>query len=381
MPTQSAPRIIQTIKITRRRKLLFATVAVVVGLLLLEGLASMTFSGIELFNCWQHQPRVVDSRPEHHCQYDAELGWAGKPNVTIHNYYGEGSDFITNNLGMRGVTNYPHDHSKIRVVCVGDSFTVGYGVNGDDSFPSLLQASNKQIEVANLGQEGYSIGQNSLWLRRVTGEVDPDVVVCVWIVEDFRRLTRRTTSNGYGTPQFHVEDGQVVVSNTPVPQKLNAGASMPVDRAYFQAITKHSSLARGISILVPKAEVNPDDSALFIGLHIIMELREFLRSRDCELICVLSPTASDLFGTDDAIIYQSISVALSEHMSRIDIPYLDLKPAFQKHVDATRLFLPEEFHHYNESGNALVADTLNHELPRLSIRVFQASQTPSPGLP
>ena len=139
-------------------------VAVVVGLLLLEGLASATLSGIELLDVWRNQPRVVDSRPEHHCRYDAELGWAGKPNVAIKDYYGEGREFITNSLGMRGETDYPREHSKVRVVCVGDSFTVGYGVSGQNSFPSLLQARNNQIEVANLGQEGdYRRGR---WFAR-----------------------------------------------------------------------------------------------------------------------------------------------------------------------------------------------------------------------
>ena len=64
-----------------------------------------------------------------HVQYDAELGWTGRPNVTIPDTYGPGTSVRTNIQGFRETRDVSTatPPGQVRVICSGDSFTFGQG--------------------------------------------------------------------------------------------------------------------------------------------------------------------------------------------------------------------------------------------------------------
>ena len=48
---------------------------------------------------------------------------------------------VTNSHGMRDAEPLPSDlPGLIRIVCIGDSVTFGYGVKGEEAFPNVLEA-------------------------------------------------------------------------------------------------------------------------------------------------------------------------------------------------------------------------------------------------
>ena len=58
--------------------------------------------------------------------------------------------------------DFPVERTKgaARIVCVGDSYTYGWGVNLEDSFPKQLErALEPGTEVLNLGVFGYNADQ------------------------------------------------------------------------------------------------------------------------------------------------------------------------------------------------------------------------------
>jgi lysophospholipase L1-like esterase len=73
--------------------------------------------------------------------------------------------------------------SVLRIVCLGDSWTFGANVAADDSYPDRLQAllrrdlADDDVEVLNLGVLGYSSYQGLRLLRRRVLDLDPDVLV------------------------------------------------------------------------------------------------------------------------------------------------------------------------------------------------------------
>jgi hypothetical protein len=350
------------------KKLGFSLLATFLALVLLEGLTSATWVVCELVSLFVNSPRVTSLKEDSHCKYDSQLGWSNIPKTRIEDFYGPGRTITINANGVRGLADYSGKPPQTyRMVCLGDSFTLGYGVDDRQTFSYLLeQTQPDHLEVVNMGQGGYSVGQDYLWLKQLSPELDPDLVVCVLIVEDFRRLATTRTANGYATPRFETDGRRLVVSNTPVPQKLPLGDSLVSGRQVFDCIREHSSLADTAGRLFA-TETRPDDSEnLLLGAAILDQIHGLCEGGKCSVALVLTPTISEVFFSESVVKYQNASHFLSEYAREREIPFLDLQPEFERRRDqAEALFLDEQFRHYSEAGHRLVADQLAEWLPQV----------------
>jgi hypothetical protein len=350
-----------------RKRIAFGALATVLILALLEGLASGVWIVCDLIGLFSGAPRVAELKEDSHCQYDEVLGWVNKPKTRIADFYGPGRTITINEDGVRGLDEYDPEKPQgvFRTICLGDSFTLGYGVDDASTFPYLLQQSAPEnLQVVNMGQGGYSVGQSYLWLKRLGPQFAPDLVVCVFIVEDFRRLATDRTANGYATPRFELDGERLVISNVPVPEKLSAGALMVRKGQVAAVLKKDSALVRTLALPLP-APAPPDDTAvLHLGLRIVEEIRRECRELGCPLALVLTPTISEVFYDEAIAKYQGAAHTLEEFAAREGIPFRDLRPAFAaRGGDAEGLFLEEQFRHYSRAGNDLVAKELAGWLP------------------
>ncbi len=360
--------------LTTWKKTVFAFIGSILGLSIIEGFATGTAICIELWTQWSDRPKVVNLREESHCQYDEELGWINKPDTTVSDFYGPGQDISIDRNGLRGLQDFDPDSQHYKIICLGDSFTLGYGVGDQQTIPYHLQQQLVEgTQVANMGQGGYSIGQSWLWLKRVGPKLKPNLVVCIFIPEDFRRLATNRTANGYSTPQFEVIDGRVAINNVPVPPKLDVGTYLPGHVHFLSTLKKHSSLARGIEGLgsPERTDNDVDDEVLFCGLLVLKSISQECQRMNSKLVVVLTPTLSDANDPDFGTRYKTCSNVMASFLQREQIPFLDLLPEFEnKHVGS--VYLDEAFHHYNSSGNQLVADKLVEWLPEF-VPEFRAS--------
>lgn len=74
---------------------------------------------------------------------------------------------------------------EVRVLCLGDSFTYGGGVDQDDTFPHQMQlrlgpTSASRVRVINGGANGWSTEWQRIFLEKKSAAIDPDVVVLGW---------------------------------------------------------------------------------------------------------------------------------------------------------------------------------------------------------
>ena len=180
--------------------------------LLLEGLSSIIVASIEIYE-------TIDNLPleRKHARYDPELGWVNLLNAHIPDLYGDGRAFTTNSRGFRGATEYAKDAPKgrTRILCIGDSFTVGYGVDDEDAWVRLLELGDPRLETVNAGLSGYGPGQALLYYRRVSREFDYDVHLFSVITHDFVRLTGDRFL-GRPKPLLQLQGGRLEAANTPV---------------------------------------------------------------------------------------------------------------------------------------------------------------------
>lgn len=103
-----------------------------------------------------------------HTEYDPLLGWINKPNIHIQDMYGPNRYIRTNSQRFRNNHDFDIDipKGKRRWICSGDSFVLGYGVDNDHTWCSVLSSIVPGIESVNMGQGGYGLDQAYLWYMR-----------------------------------------------------------------------------------------------------------------------------------------------------------------------------------------------------------------------
>ena len=159
-----------------KRLALLAATLVVCGLLL-EGFVLLVFGEQPKF------PRHTVSAP-----------WKLRYNDPNTHYRHKSADvcvyFRINAQGMRADRDYRYEKpaGTRRVVCLGDSFTVGYEVAVEDCYTTVLrrqlEAAGRKVEVLNAGVSGFGLAEQCLYLERELLKYDPDVVVATFFTND-----------------------------------------------------------------------------------------------------------------------------------------------------------------------------------------------------
>ena len=186
---------------------------VVILLFIIEGFSSYIFVAYRILTSEPVPERV-------HTEYDEELGWINLPNVSVKDMYGRGVYLTTNSQRYRN----SHDLSprvpdgKVRIVCSGDSFTLGYGVDDDHTWCQLLTLMDEHLETVNLGQGGYGIDQAYLWYKRNEPKLEHNIQIFAFITDDFLR-TGRDSYFGYGKPYLRIRANELYQDNRPVPKR------------------------------------------------------------------------------------------------------------------------------------------------------------------
>jgi lysophospholipase L1-like esterase len=116
------------------------------------------------------------------------LDYELQPNVSV---FAHGAMVRTNAFGMRDVERTKEKPpGVVRVAALGDSFTFGFGVESEATWPAVLErllnegAPARRVEVLNFGAGGYSTQDEAVVLRRRALEFAPDVVVLGYVEND-----------------------------------------------------------------------------------------------------------------------------------------------------------------------------------------------------
>lgn len=98
--------------------------------------------------------------------------------------------FRINSQGMRSDREYSHAKAPgvLRVASLGDSFAMGYEVEVEDTFASVLEreleAKGYDADVLNFGVSGFGTAEEFLYLEREIWNYDPDLILVSFFVND-----------------------------------------------------------------------------------------------------------------------------------------------------------------------------------------------------
>jgi hypothetical protein len=334
-----------------RRKLLGSAGLLVVLLAAAEGLARLVLGAPEPLP----PPNLTE---QVHCAYDAQLGWRNLPSVRRADIYGPGRTLTNNARGFRALEEYDAEvpHGRTRVVCLGDSFTMGYGVDDRDTYPAAMQRLCPTVQTVNMGLGAYGLGQDDLWYLSDGTALQTDVLLFAFIDADFNRLGL-DEFGGFPKPRVVVQDGELVVRNVPVERVFTTRAPRP---SAWDACFSRLALSRLRRPPPPPAPAGfverPGEevwATLQVAARLFDELAALSAGRGQAFLLVYIPTGR-LAGKEPSHIAQFVA----DHAARSGTPLIDLGPAFQAlpAEELRRQFLPDQ--HLSEAGNAFVARLL-----------------------
>ena len=175
---------------------------------------------------WVRQRKAHKEINGQYAAYHPTRGWALRPDIRDMSVF-EGRILNTNSKGLRGKTeyNYQRTAGKQRILVLGDSFTFGTEVSDDETYSHYLESALPNIEVLNLGVQGYGHDQMLLYLKEEGVKYHPDVVILGFDFPDaYRNLL---TFFGYAKPEFEMAAGGLQLTNVPVPTPDQVLAEVP----------------------------------------------------------------------------------------------------------------------------------------------------------
>ena len=113
----------------------------------------------------------------------------------------------TNSRGVRadGDISYEKADGVKRIVLLGDSFAMGYGVDLEDTFSSqmqkFLEEGGVNAEIVNLGVPTFGNAEELVLLREEGLKYQPDLVLLAWHASDY---SENVSSNLYGLENGHL---------------------------------------------------------------------------------------------------------------------------------------------------------------------------------
>jgi lysophospholipase L1-like esterase len=324
-------------------------------LVIVEGLASYYL----LFRDMRPAP-LAERR---HTQYDPELGWVNLGNVHIPDMYGPGVYLNINRQGFRNnhEFNPAPAQGKYRIICSGDSFTLGYGVDNDHTWCQRLASLDDRLETVNMGQGGYGIDQAYLWFKRDGVKLAHQMHILAFITEDFRRM-QSARFEGYGKPVIEIENGRLVVKNVPVPKLGYISVGLTTNLIKFQELRTIEFINRALvkfRLLSTPSQRDADGKTREIASKLFEDLTRLNERQSSKLVLVRLPTRYELSG-----LRSEWTTFLEQVSQRLNVPFINILDEARSlwSQDGADYFLRDG--HLNEKGNEFVARQIYESLKK-----------------
>lgn len=332
--------------------------------------------------------RWTDTRPiaeRLHTRYDPTLGWINRPNLILPDLYGPDRGLSTGSNGFRNSGSPAPDSQTrpIRILCSGDSFTFGFGVSDAHAWPALLARREPHFETINLAVGGYGIDQALLLYEQVADRLPHNVHLFAFITPSIARAFQ-SDFLGYAKPLFEIEDSSLQLTHVPVPRypikrlaiRLNSAlADLHITRLLRHLLRPHATAPQ------PDESDQPDQHDLLAA--ILQRVHDSTTRFRAQPIFLYLPTLFDVRQDNNDLLRQHLLQLCASN----NWTFLDFTDEFRAlpPPDAERLFIREgevrfaySAGHYNEAGNAFVADLLHDRLGSNNLVRCVQSTSPAP---
>lgn len=265
-----------------------------------------------------------------------------------------------NPLGFRGPAFTQKPEGTFRLVCLGDSFTFGEGVRNEDTYAEvaarLLRKQGRQTDACNLGVGGYNTTQSLGVLERFGFDLEPDVVVLGFTINDAE------------PPLFQIDpvSGKSVRRARETAIEAEAAPQKPPARALYrlrlaQAVWKvfHAQNLTKQTLEYYRSVNDPSAAGWIESERALREIIAKCRERGIPCIVVMFPL---LYELSDAYPLGEIHERVGEVVTGAGGVFIDLLPRLKGQSPAGLIVHPTD-PHPNETVDALagelVAETIS----------------------
>jgi hypothetical protein len=260
-----------------------------------------------------------------------------------------------NEQGMRGpLRDLPKLPGVLRVACLGDSFTFGWGVEEGQSWPDHLQRLFEErrpgdaVEVLNFGVPAYNTTQEVRCLRQKALSYEPDLVLLTYFANDI------SMPRAPGEPERPGARDWIIRWTHPSQGGLTAWLRAHSRLADFSCDALYRW--RNESFLGWHGELDYTDSSpgWARSKNALIEARDLLDERDVSFGVLLYPylkRAGEHLATHD--VYQEVQ----SFCEREGIACLDGEPVFSA-TDPDRLRLSAHDYHPRGEAHAMFAEAV-----------------------
>ena len=268
------------------------------------------------------------------------------PKLPFHHFPSKEGDYYgvhikTNAMGFRSreITAAKPDGTK-RILLLGDSFTLGWGVPIEQTYSALLEKFLDQkgyhAEVVSQGIGNYNSIMEVELFKRQGVELNPDLVILMYYINDTEPTPAVTTSFKYSM----VKHSYLVAFLFDRYIRLKPLINKSYDwKEYYSNLYKEGS--PGLS---------GNEEAL-------KELIRICKGRGIQLLMVNIPELRVLKEYPFPLATEFVRRVAREG----DVPFFDLLPALSRE-DPSTLWVSPEDPHANGKANAIIADALFKKL-------------------
>ena len=324
------------------------------------------------------------------CKQDKLLGWIGIPGITgTMTPRGETTDTTSMEVVMNGDGFLDDRHSTAktpgskRLLFLGDSFTAGLGISRQSRFTDVIKEQlPANHEVINMGMWGYGTDQQLLTFEEKGLKYAPDIVVLVLFLDDLFTNHLFSVNDGmYPKPKFSLtRQENLELSRVPVID--NRGRSMFWNTVVTRSYELLNRLEigkefdeRGWLSIFDRAYLEKDRYDL--ALRLIGEIAFMAKANNARFLLVVIPWKEQIHEKRirekglpcGGIPLDRLDLGLPQRVvarfcNQLELPVLDLLPAFKTHSASDKLFFDVDCH-WTEAGHRLAATQILTHLRRL----------------
>lgn len=260
---------------------------------------------------------------------------------------------------------------EYRILCLGDSFTFGTGIDQSDTWPRLLGEvlgeRDRRVTTANLGIYSLNVLQQEAWLRRVLDERDVQASHVVWCfyINDasglgFERSSKKRSSAAHWIERLGLTSGVWKRgTETSDPMKRTMWLRRRSALADLLAYRLYENLHRQVTVEHYLENWSRDGDSLETVRHSVDRVAALCAKRGLRLSLCMYPALIGRF--DDSHPYADAHAVLGEIAKDTGTEYLDLRVPLQGSQPAT-LWAHLHDQHPNRLANERVAAYLADEL-------------------
>lgn len=292
---------------------------------------------------------------------------------------------------------------KFRMLALGDSFLMGYGVAAQDSMTSVLEeslsASGYEVEIINSGVYSYSPMVEYLYLLKSGLKLNPDMVVQFFSATDFwedrQRYSELAANNVHTSEQDlrnKIKDGVVEFESneknnngSTVRKILKAIKSSVVDLKMIkivlesfkkrdpiiqQDVSNHGNIDRDIAAILRGNKITDSDWEKLWDFPIfsLAMMQALLDSKNIQFMVVIIPEAVQVserewsgrsgLGFDSNFVDPrgDFQEELGKRLKNMNIEFVNLLPHFRQSKVFPLYFTKDG--HFREAGHKLAAEIL-----------------------